>query len=416
MPAFDVSAGGNRQVDGRPLVADGGTETIIPTGSGTTTSPWIYDWDNIDGGGNDASDHLILGNSRLWTTNHSAAGLGSFALKLRNANGKGNILGNSGVIALATTNATALGANPATVGSITLSNVNHIAIGGIDTSRRSTSTSTPGGNSGHITIGHPLDRAGDVRIDFIRTGAHLRTYSRGNAGNVTIYGNSYVKIMNSSGVLGDIIAWTIGYDGGRITINHDGDFMVRHINAESGGGWSGGARGRWVRLSGDALKNGANGMCYIAGSITNAQTRAVYGANNENVDIEGYTNVFIAGGIYSYNATPSAYTAGNIYITNITGDITIGGPIHANAANGDTRDGDLKLWCTGTIRLDSLDLSIVKTAQLYGNNHSWIKRDLTFFPVATPANGELDAKAGQRIYYGKWSPYNAYLGLSLIHI
>ncbi|MGQ9662221.1 MAG: hypothetical protein ACUVWX_07790 [Kiritimatiellia bacterium] len=93
---FNVSSNGHRQVDGRPLGADGGSETIIPTGSSTTASPWVYDWDDIDGSGGDASDNLILGNSKLWTTNYSAAGLGSFALKLKNANGKGNISGNSG--------------------------------------------------------------------------------------------------------------------------------------------------------------------------------------------------------------------------------------------------------------------------------------------------------------------------------
>ncbi|MGQ9662220.1 MAG: hypothetical protein ACUVWX_07785 [Kiritimatiellia bacterium] len=267
------------------------------------------------------------------------------------------------------------------------------------------------GNSGSFTIGHWSDPAGSIRIDFIRTGCYYnKFYSRGNGGAVNIYGNSYVRIMDAWGNLGDIITWSYGYDGGGVTLIHDGEFVVRNINAESGSAWSGGAKPVRLTLDGDLLGDGPSGMCYISGYITNAQTRCAYGANGEILTIRGYTNVTILGNISSFNATPNAYNAANIYITNITGDITIWGAIDANAANGDTLDGDLKLWCSGTIRLDGLNLSRVKTAQLYANGHSYIRRDLLlpYFPVSQ-LTSKLDAKTGQRIYYAFW-PNNLYLG------
>lgn len=407
--AFDVSADGNRQLNGGVnLTADSNTETIQPTGVGSVANPFVYNWDNIDGAGTDASDSLVLGSSRIYMDVNTSGSTNSLTLRLKNANGKGNITGDSGVTAIST--ALTAGTNPEDSGRLIISNVNHIACGIIDSSRKQTSTSSPAGVGEGIVIGHPSDRAGNIRVDGLRTGYYLYSGARGSAGNLEVYSSGDVKIETSDGTAGDLISWSGGEDNGRITIHHNGSFRCAAILATAGCSYTSSGNARSVSLNGDILGDNPDGGCEILGSISNAQIRADYGDPNENMAIINYTNVSIGGDILTYHASAkySDNHAGDIAITGITYNITISGTIDAHVTHTSAQKGDVRLYCGGSVTIGSgLNCSNLNFAAFNsGSAKSAILGELANFVSATPA---LRCPFGQVITYDPEVPGNTYL-------
>ena len=412
---FDVSADGDRSLNGGAnLVADASAETIAPTGTGTSGDPYVYDWDDIDGAGTDASDGLVLGSSKVANGNG-----GSVTLKLTNGNGKGDITGTSGVLALST-HRTDSTYNPGSAGTLRILGVNDVLCGGMTTGRQQRSSSSPSGHSASLVIGAAADPAGEVRIDYIHTnyyntadpqGANGWEDARGGSGNLTIYGSGNVEIKTSGGTLGELFTASRGYSSGKITVTHDGAFRTAWIDATAGGTYTAGQEAQGCVFDGDADGDNPDGAFEVPGDLLFAQTRNWYGDPNGPVSITGYTSVSIGGKIdtYHFSAYASDNRAGNIVITGISGDLTIGGAVNLDAAYGTAQEGTLTLACDGTISLGGLDMDKCKLATFdAGTGESYILGEL--LNLTDPTNGELDAVAGQDVFFHSKVVGNEYLG------
>ena len=401
---FSVSADGDRSLNGGAnLVADAAAETITPTGTGTSADPYVYDWDDIDGVGTDATDNLVLGSSKVANGNG-----GSFTLKLTNGNGKGDITGNSGGLALST-HRTDSTWNPGTAGTLRLYAVNDVLCGGLDSGRQQRSSSTPAGGSGSVIVGEATDRAGDVRVDFVYTNyvnlaAADNGYSdaRGASGAFTVHSTGDVKVQTSGGALGAIYTWSRGSENGQIDVLHDGEFRCSEINARAGSAYTASCRTRSVTLDGDVLDNGASGPCHIEGDLFHAQTRNGYGFANRPLTIKGYTSAYVGGDVSTYHAsaaTGRGNHGGNISITEIEGDIVIAGAVDAHATATDANDGTVTLQTTGsTIEIGELDCDLVKEVvfdNASGDNYVYA---LLNFDTADPLNCNVTAP-DQLVWY-----------------
>jgi hypothetical protein len=222
-------------------------------------------------------------------------------------------------------------------------------------------------------------------------------------------------------------------------------------------------------LNGDHDNTGPSGAASIAGIATGAPGSGYAG----DVAIEGYgaltvlNDVFSAsaacnagsvsitrigaGGVsvrnisthHSHAGTNCNYGAGDILISNVLGAVSIQGNLDAHSSCGsDTAGaGSLRIHASGDIRIDgsidlghpgasnrngalslttthrmssitlhSLDLNKTGSATFSsGSKHSMIRNALLNFPVASPADGRLDAGAGQQIHYDIAVPGNSYL-------
>jgi hypothetical protein len=376
---------------GTTTLTGSGGESIVPQ-----PGP-VYNWADTNGdavAGDYASSDLVLGANTLYTDNGT-----NITLRLRNAAGKGQITGASGAANLATIQSGKIS------GSIAIYDVGDLNMGGIDTC-----CNYPGGNgpaSGNLNIGQSTNLAGNIRVDFIRTGGGSDPRAFGGA--VTIYGLSNVLVQTSGEAAGDLFTYSSGYNSGQIAILHDGAFRVNQIYADAGAGYAPSGQAMSILLDGDVLANGPSGACQILGSISNSYTRADgFGASNGGITIRNYTSVSVAGNVFSYNnSTSGGRNGGNILITNIAGNIEVGGQI--NASSVVSTPGILALSAGGTITLASLDLGTLKSAMLMAGRDVYISGSLLNFPTASPADGLLDAPAGSTIHYRTHAPGNAYL-------
>ena len=391
----------------------------VPDG---TPNPFLYDWDDVNG-----SADLDLGTNKIY----SSSGL-SFALDLGRGGVKGNIIG-TGALALQTTAATLTTATYPTIpetavnysGSVTITNVGNISMGGI-----STRISDAGAHQyrGSITIGQDGTagpRAGNIRVNYLDTsGALWFGGSRGATGGITIYSDGDVKIQSSdndaTAVLGDILCnASQGGAAPAINIQHQGSFRARNIDNSITVNWpSVGSYRASITNRGDVA--GAPGGTFLANNIYTYYGSV--GFNNRptegNVTISGYTGVRITGDILAY-CNQASTAGGSVWITNIVSGIAINGTVNLNSPNSpnETFDGTLLLQTTGTvgvISVGNLDLRMVKSATCSaGSGTNVILRELLNFPITTPTASNLSATngtpSGGTIYYNPLVPGNLYL-------
>ena len=409
---FSVTSGDRDLGGGANLVNDGATETITPTGTtGFPADPFVYDWDDIDGAGTDASDNLVLGGSKLHNSDGSC-----FALKLGNANGKGTVTG-TGAKAIETVDAWVTGRPERTgggwfSGDVSITKVGDVSMGGIVTS--SIAGGSVYGWAGDVLIGESGDRAGNVRIDYVDThgqGAGLR------AGDFTVYSNGDVKLETSGGAAGDLLGYaTSGNGSSIINIQHDGAFKARDIQDYLGGAWTGNERIGTFTAEGDVVGDGASGTFEVR-DINQYFTYWSYRKNVGAVDISGYTGVVIAGGIDTHSIATGSTTAkyaSDVTIEDIEGDIVIVGAIDLQGNTGGTPpdpqyNGVLTLQTiASTITLgdeanpgaEELDLGKVKYILFDSDSGvSWIWHDIDNWVQGSDTLRV--AEAGDVVYYSR---------------
>jgi hypothetical protein len=391
---FNISADGDRTLNaGASLVSDEAAETIVPSLGPTITGhvntyssvQYIYDWNNIDGAGTDAADHLIMGNRKLTTTDGS-----SFTLRLENANGKGDVIGTLDTAQMEAPNAGGV------CGSITLLRVRDVSMGGIRARPAAYNKTT-----GNITIGESTNRARNVRVAFLDTsgGSSYEDYT----GDITVYGSGSVRIQTAGGVAGAITTysrstWSPGGDTeGEVLIDHDGDFLAGTIDTHAiGDDYSKGGR---VTLSGGS----GTGACVVGATIDASHpdyaSGSYYGGT---ITVRNYASVTIG----TLKTSGDGTTAGNqdIFVTNIVGNITV-----TNVLAGAANFRNLTMTCGGSATLGSLNLAICATARLDAVSGAFINGSLANFPVTTPTSGKLDCAGGRTIFYPYAGGTNAYL-------
>jgi len=404
----------------------GSAESIISSsGTGTRSSPYLFDWSNADGAGSPASPGLNLDRFKIY--DHFQGNTKSFILNL---NG-GNITGDTSNAAIAFSTVPE-GTSSYYPGHITIRNVANVIMGRTRTSRWASDTD-PSGNTagGNLTIGRLSERAANVFIGSVDTHGDSMGGGR-TAGHVSIYATGFVTIGSQAGP-SDVLAYnTRGINRcGDIIISHDGKLTAGILDTGSQKGYSNPAGA--ITLDGDALNNQPSGQACISSIIT-GNADAVYGGN---VFIEGYAGLTISGGIVTCAV---AGNSGHVAITNITGSVTVGGGIRsANMGSAeDSSAGDVWIHCArhiriggvidlshsggggqlvlvttsvGTyIRLKDLDLAKCGSAALTsGGLHSIIKGALLSFPVDAPDSGKLDTPDGHLVHYDRSVPANAYL-------
>ncbi|MCG3181924.1 MAG: hypothetical protein BIFFINMI_04364 [Phycisphaerae bacterium] len=346
-----------------PIPLAGGTQNVTANGSG------VYDFADRNGDGTTgdavAPGGLSLGGFALTTDD-------STAIKL-SLNG-GSITGNSGIAGISTYRNLGGSAVGGATGAVTITNAGNLALGVINTARRSTSTSSPGAPNtvGSITIGEVASRVGDVRVDALYAAnyntadsANGYTYNKTSGGNVTIYGSGDVLVKDSVGTYGNIVTWSHGAQSGLITVSHDGGFAAAGLLATAGGVYGTTGKAKGASFNGDANLDGADGDFYVAGDVLFAQVRLTYGDPNGNITITGYRNVTIGGKIETYHAS-SQYTdnnAGSLIVT-AAGNIVLDGAIDMHVSNASAVAGTLDLAAGGTITLNDLNLALLKQAKL----------------------------------------------------
>lgn len=207
-----------------------------------------------------------------------------------------------------------------------------------------------------------------------------------------------------------------------VTVRHNGSFVAGIIDSHTLNNYHA-ANPPDVLCDGNILGKAPSGSFRV--SRISTYSAAASGTTNSragDVTVRGYSEVVIGPSVsgaaietYSSPAEDRPIRAGNIDITNITGNIRINGAVNATSIgkSAESRKGRFNIACQGpgsTITLSSLDLNLVSDAILdTGSGKSIVTSALLNFPIATPANGKLDAPAGQKIFYNATLPANAYL-------
>lgn len=388
-----------------PIPLEAGTQNVAVNGSS------VYDFRDRNGDGTlddpVAPVGLSLGGFALNTSDAT-----SISLNLND----GNITGDSAVKGISTFRNLGGGSSGST-GSISIVNAGNLSLGIIDTGRRSTSTSSPTGAVGNITIGEAGDPVGTVRVDALYANNYNtadindgRTYSKTSGGSVTVYGTGNVQIQDSSNTLGHVVTWSHGTSSGLITIQHDGEFRAAGVLAMTAAVYSSSGKVGGASFNGDAAGNGPSGNFYVAGDMQFYYSRTTYGGPNGHVTITGYNDVYIGGDILTYNDSATngvtgAGRAGNFTVT-AAGDITIVGLIDMHRGRATSTHGTLDLAAGGTIYLNDLDLDLLAMAKL-GSFTSQIQGVLSNFTGND--DPRLRTYLGGTVYYDPDVVGNEYL-------
>jgi hypothetical protein len=296
--AFD--ADGTQKLNGGALAGVG--ETVAPQSG-------VYDWDNIDGAGTDATDNLDMKGATLSTDNG-----GNLVFDLENANGKGNLVDTGGTpaaISLSTARAGATGA---------------IIIRGVGDIRAGKITAAATGNyvPGAITIGRNSAgaKAGNIRVN------SLENYTTGGQvpNGITIYSTGDVLIQNAAGTtIGNILNYY--HNGGSsptiagVKIYHAGDFRANDVDTKRTGSNFG--------HGGPQLFDGGNaGGTFHVNRLRSYRTGSTAHSGG-NIEIRNYGKVIVDGSVETWQENSGWYDgrAGNVTIKNIAGSVTVAGRI-----------------------------------------------------------------------------------------
>jgi hypothetical protein len=262
-----------------------------------------------------------------------------------------NLVGDSGGLSFETS-----GSGEPGPGSIFIVNVNTVDIGGIKT----VSTANYD-HSGDVQIGETNNRAGTIRIDYIDTRNDATIPYSG--GDVTIYGNSDVRIENDLEVPGDINTTSKKSSNnerlGNVHISHDGEFSAQDILTYLTGDVTY-MRAGHVTLEGDAIAGGDRGDCTIRDVDTSRKNSAAQnGTRPGDIHISGYANVTINNIDTSYRQAIYSTGRGDLTVTNVTESITVTGTITLDDIEDANEDGNMTLICGSTITLAELDDDLI---------------------------------------------------------
>ena len=233
-------------------------------------------------------------------------------------------------------------------------------------------------------------RAGSIQVNgFFATGA-------GYNSRITVYGSGDVLMRNAAGVATNVNTTT--YNGGPITILHDGTFLANKVLA-NGAGSVGGV----LLFNGDVLGDGASGT-FTAASLDNHDTYLVFGAYNTpvgSITISNYTAVTV-GSIDTRKLSGDAF-AGSVLITGIVNNVQLTGDINLLGRYA-LYTGSLKIYAGGTITVNNLNLSNVNYAAFDASGASYITGLLTGTNGAAATNlgnigTALRTPSGGKIYY-----------------
>jgi hypothetical protein len=356
-------------------------------GNGSRGNPWIYQFAS-------GSNGLDLASYKLYTDRNVSLGDDSDSIRLDM--GGESIVG-TGAVAISTYPGVGTGWD---AGHVTIVNVGNVDMGGIDTHGASGSNWNTPAHAGAISIGGSANRAGNIRVSFLR--AYCQPDYTGNGAVITIYGSGDVLVRTDQGTAGDILTTCWQQSGGDTRIRHDGAFCARNVHTYTRAGWASSGRAGHMTFNGDIATNGPSGP-FEAAALDSSYKRGSFGNGAGHILITGYEQVHIETNVFTYNnstANGGNYDAGDVTITNVTGNITIGGRINLNGAMGSTYDGTLTLRTgdEGRIYVGDLDLDDVEIALFdSGKGRSYITGVLTSF--TGPYDPKLRTPAGQKIHY-----------------
>ncbi|MBA4387969.1 MAG: hypothetical protein C0404_08300 [Verrucomicrobia bacterium] len=426
---------------------------IAPIGSGATSDPCVYTFTTANG--------LDMAGWKIYGNNQSDRNT------VLNLNG-GSIVGTQSATAFDfhTLNSTA----PAFSAHLTMINVRSIKIGKVWTyvvSNYGRGDQAP--YAGNVTVGTNAAglRAGKVEIAEILT--HTSgAYATIPSGAVTIDSTNDVSIWDGT-TRGDINTSTLHQDApgdaGSVVIRHHGAFQANNILTYRGAQRDGGYPAS-ILLNGDILGTGPVGSCLV-NSLSAISEYTGDGVWAQNVTVQGYKDITVADGIYTYNATGAGYggggasinvagagsftigpgglrsytgaggnggSAGSISIATTGGAITVNGPIDAHGVGqsagnvtlssvGDiTLNGMLNLSAANkgvlslgasransVITLPDLDLGKMQYAVIAPGSKCILKGDLIGFSTNVASQTQLRMPAGKRFYYYPDRTNNAYL-------
>ncbi len=387
--AFEINTS-QRLTNGVALVgvqeSVSGDNTITP--SLVETGRYKYDWADRNGDGSSnavATAGLDLQTYKLWNSDEQ-----SFDLYL---NG-GSITGDLDQVAFdthLTANNTGKDA-----GAVRIFDVGDVRIGKILTYDITGTTYSAGeGDAGDIQIGTASSRAGSLRI----AGLDSYTYGgQGAAGNITLYAEGPVQIIDGNGTPAtiDTICQTTDQGAGAITIDHAGSLVAGNIHAYVQGS------GRGVGGNVSLLGSGT-GSCTVSDIITHSTFDTDTVGRSGNIAIRGYTDVSIAA-VDTENRGSGSWgvkTAGNLVITNISNSITLSGALDLHS-NDSTKKGYALLEAGGSISVADLDLDRVRYISFNSQSgETYITGALTNFTgtVGSASDTRLRAPEKHFIYY-----------------
>jgi hypothetical protein len=379
-------------------------------GDGSPANPCVY---HFTAGG------LNLDVFKVYTDTSGTVKKGSFTLDMG-----GYDLDGTGVVAFSTAcYYVGTVANDA-YGSIAVTNVGNVSLGGIDT--QNTGGGWYYGGGGDVKIGTAtVPAAGNVRCSYINT----RSSGKGSyGGNVTIYGQGNVRIEDAAGTPGNIVTIGERAAGSDVTVYHRGLFAANTIDARTIVDDSGQDSGN-ITLDGN-WNNGAtppSGSLAVSGDIrNNAGTPGSGFPNTGQIVIRGYSSVTVSNVCTLLHGVSNASRSpGSCAITNIAGNIAINGLVDLRSDLCLTNSGKLLLQTTsasgGTITLGANTNHVfycdyvLYTTFRSGQGKSYIKGEVRM-PGATDTDKRnnvstyLKGNAGQTVYYNHKVASNAWLG------
>jgi hypothetical protein len=372
---------------------------ITPTGSGTRGAPWVY---SFTSGGLDLNGYKLYSQNQPNNSESITLNLGG-----EDITGGGSIETFAGESQYRQYRAS---------GFITITNVGSVTCHLINSKCDPQSIKKDYYSyAGQVKIGSAADPAGNVTVGNIHAHADRNWPMQAGTGDeVLIYSTGDV-LIESGGVVGDILTrqFTEGdgneppsHDGQNgIKIRHGGTFKARSVDARHAGEQNSNDHGYEIILNGDYFGNGISGSCTVSNLMNqfgehDGAYDYQYGIPNDPIKVLNYTSVHVQGDINGSSEDYWDGTAGSdLFITNITGDITIDGTITLNSTDSHASDGTMTLQTTGSgaIRVNDLNLTNLVAKFDSASGVSYVDGVLSNFAGAN--DPRLRAPSGQTVFY-----------------